>query len=860
MRIRVVMLEDRGPDAEQALRALRQSGMEVQARVVDSEVSFRSALREFSPDAIIADFGMPAFDGSRALQLAREQAPYVPFIFVSGALGEEPAVDALKRGATDYVLKSSLHRLAASVKRAVQEAKERRAREEAEKRLQHTERMLELFLRHLPGGAYIKDLSGRYLVVNDAFEKTLRKRREEILGRTALELHPESLGRQIMANDQAVIRGGKNVQVTEVLRQADGDHTYLVHKFPIRDENGSLTLLGGISLDITDRIQQQKKLARLLRIRELTSEVNAAIARTRDRATLLTELCRTAVEVGGMKAAWAALLDREGRHLEPVAMSGAINMSLEELRTLLRNATLETVSLPVLAVMRGEMVVDNDIANSALGASWKARCLGNGFRSGISAPLFSRGRLTGTFTLYSGEPHYFDSDELWLFKDLAADIHLALENIERQEQLDYLAYFDAMTGIANRTLFLDRVNRLLGEARRTHTRTALVLLDVERMRYINDSFGRSAGDSLLRQLAARLSGQFGEETIARIGLDTFAVCFPGLTTAVEAGSVVAAAFSGFFTPEFEVGGKNHPLSAKYGVALFPEDSDQAEKLLECAETALKTAKTRAQTMVFYTPRLNADVAERMALETRLRRAVERREFVLHYQPKLSVEDGQLDGVEALLRWNDPVGGLTLPAKFISVLEENGLIVEVGRWALEEAAAAHGRWQSEGLSAPRVAVNISAAQLQNERFARELVDGASVHAAHGIDLEITESMVIHDLDRSMKLLSALRGSGVRVAMDDFGTGYSSLSYLARLPLDYLKVDRSFVDGLETNADHAAIVLAITTLAHSLRLKVVAEGVETEQQLKRLRELRCDQIQGFLIGRPVPEQQIARMLRG
>jgi diguanylate cyclase (GGDEF)-like protein/PAS domain S-box-containing protein len=853
------MLEDRGLDAEAELRALRQAGIEVQARVADSELSFRTALREFPADAIIADFSMPTLNGMRALELARELAPYVPFIFVSAAPGEESAVDALKCGATDYVLKSSLHRLAASVKRAVQEAKERRAREEAEKRLQRTERMLELFLRHLPGGAHIKDLSGRYVVVNDAFEKTLHKPREEIIGRTALDLYPETLAREIMANDQAMIRAGRNVQVTEILRQADGDHTYLVHKFPIRDENGALTLLGGVSLDITERIQQQKKLARLLRIRELTSEVNAAIARTRDRATLLTELCRVAVEVGGMRSAWAALFDREGRYLEPVALSGRSSATLEELRGLLRTATLETVSLPVLAVMRAEMVVDNDIANSALGATWKTRCLANGYRSGISAPLFSRGRLTGTFTLYSGEAHYFDSDELWLFKDLAADIHLALENIERQEQLDYLAYFDALTGVANRTLFLDRVNRLLGEARRAHTRTALVLLDVERMRFINDSFGRSAGDALLRQLAARLGSQFGEEMIARIGLDAFGVCFPGLATAVEAGSVVAAAFSDFFKPEFEIGGRHLPVSAKYGVALFPEDSDQAEHLLECAETALKTAKTRGETMVFYTPRLNADVAERMALETRLRRAVERREFVLHYQPKLSVDDGRLDGVEALLRWNDPVAGLTLPAKFIPLLEENGLIVEVGRWALEEAAAAHGRWRSEGLKAPRIAVNISPVQLRNERFTQELVDAAQAHAAHGIDLEITESMVIHDLDRSMRLLSALRGSGVRVAMDDFGTGYSSLSYLARLPLDYLKVDRSFVDGLERNTDHAAIVLAITTLAHSLRLKVVAEGVETEQQLKLLRELRCDQIQGFLVGRPVPEQQIALMLR-
>jgi diguanylate cyclase (GGDEF)-like protein/PAS domain S-box-containing protein len=853
--INILVVEDSASDAEFELRELKRAGLDVSARVVDTEPAFRSALRKSTPDLIIADFSMPEFSGLRALEIAREEAGFVPFIFVSGTLGEDTAVDAVKRGATDYVLKDNLRRLVPAVTRALQEAAERRAREEAESRLRRTERMLDLFLRHLPGGAFIKDLAGRYLIVNHGIEQALNRPREQILGRSALELHPESIGRELLGHDLEIIKGGRDAQTTEVLRQPDGDHTYLVHKFPIRDEHGELTALGGVALDITDRIRQERKLARLLRVRELSGEVNAAIARTRDRGNLLAEICRIAVEVGGMKQAWAALFDEGGAGLTPVAAHGS-----DGVQALLDASAAEKSGLARLAASRREVVLDNDIANSTLDPAWKARCLEHNLLSGIALPLSSRRRMVSILSLYSAERDSFDADELRLFNDLAADASLALENIEHREQLDYLAYFDALTGLANRALFLDRLERLIDEARRTRGRVALAYLDVERMRLINESLGRSAGDALLREIASRLRKEYGDTLIARIAMDGFAVSVPGLASAVEAGLVVSAGLGAVFAAEFEPGGRKLAVTAKYGVAMFPDDGDQADKLLQNAEKALRSAKSRDETMAFYTPRLEADVAQRLAMETRLRRALERGEFVLHYQPKVSLDTGLVEGLEALLRWNDSIEGLTAPVKFIPLLEETGLILEVGRWTLREAAAAHARWQAAGLKAPRIAVNISPVQLRDEGFATDVMAAAVRRDACPIDLEITESMVIHDLDRSVRILSEPRSNGVRIAVDDFGTGYSSLSYLARLPVDHLKIDRSFVNGLNSNPGHATIVSSIITLAHSLRLNVIAEGVETREQFRQLRQLQCDQAQGYLISPPVPEARIGAMLGG
>jgi EAL domain-containing protein (putative c-di-GMP-specific phosphodiesterase class I) len=294
------------------------------------------------------------------------------------------------------------------------------------------------------------------------------------------------------------------------------------------------------------------------------------------------------------------------------------------------------------------------------------------------------------------------------------------------------------------------------------------------------------------------------------------------------------------------------IGAKVGVAVLPDDGADVGSLLENAEAALKRAKVRGDRYLFYTEKMTEMVAGRLALENHLRQALDREEFVLHYQPKVSMATGKLTGAEALIRWNDPRTGLVPPAKFIPILEETGLIFDVGRWALHQAIADYLRWRNAGLAAVRIAVNVSPLQLRHRGFIAE-IEGAicvDAHAAAGLELEITESLIMEDVKLSIASLQAIRDMGVNIAIDDFGTGFSSLSYLHKLPVDALKIDRSFVDGMTVTPEALALVSTIINLARWLRIKVVAEGVETEEQQRLLRLLSCDEMQGYIFSKPMP----------
>jgi EAL domain-containing protein (putative c-di-GMP-specific phosphodiesterase class I) len=298
-----------------------------------------------------------------------------------------------------------------------------------------------------------------------------------------------------------------------------------------------------------------------------------------------------------------------------------------------------------------------------------------------------------------------------------------------------------------------------------------------------------------------------------------------------------------------------------GLALFPNDGTDAETLLANAEAALRKAKESGERQVFYTPDLTERTGVSLTLENKLRRALENDEFVLHYQPKIEVESRRIVGAEALIRWQSPELGLVPPGKFIPLMEETGMILDVGTWALKRAAADHRRWTEKGLRPPRVAVNVSAIQLRQKDFVgaveQAILEGV---APTGIDLEITESLVMEDIEANISKLKEVRGLGLGIAIDDFGTGYSSLSYLAKLPVQILKIDRSFVITMLNEPDTMTLVQTIISLAHSLRLKVVAEGVDAEEQAKVLRLLRCDQMQGYLFSKPVPAEALIRLLEG
>jgi diguanylate cyclase (GGDEF)-like protein len=410
-------------------------------------------------------------------------------------------------------------------------------------------------------------------------------------------------------------------------------------------------------------------------------------------------------------------------------------------------------------------------------------------------------------------------------------------------------------------VLIDRLGQMLQAARRDRQLAGVMFFDIERFRQINDTLGRAVGDEFLKKVAARFTAAMrAQDTVARVGGDVFAVAVASFASMNDATHLFAERFAQAVASPIAVNGQELRVVLKAGVAIFPSDGDTAEALCGNAEAALRKAKDSGQRHVFYTPEINARVAGSLALENKLRRALEAEQFVLHYQPKVDTKTRALVGVEALIRWNEPELGLVPPAKFIPLMEETGIILQAGRWALNRAVADVQAWRAKGFAAPRVAVNVSQVQLRQADFVKSVLEALEGfgEGEPALDLEITESMVMQNLEVVIHALQTLRDVGVETFLDDFGTGYSSLAYVARLPVIALKIDRSFVVEMTFSHYARTIVQTVISLAHSLGLKVVAEGVDHEDQVKMLAAFDCDQMQGYLISKPVPPEQIEAML--
>jgi diguanylate cyclase (GGDEF)-like protein len=619
-----------------------------------------------------------------------------------------------------------------------------------------------------------------------------------------------------------------------------------------------------LTAEVEERKKQEAKVVRLNRVYAVLSGINTTIVRTRDRQKLFEEACRIAVEHGEFRMAWIGLLEPNGVDVTPVARAGFDDGYLDQIRLTARDDVADSCLL-VAGVLRGNTpIVCNDIGTDARMARWREEALARGYRSLVVFPLRVGDKTVGLLLLYAPDKDFFDTEEMRLLAEIAGDVSFALDHIGKAERLDYLAYYDVLTELPNRALFYDRANQLLRAAQTQGggRKVALVLLDLERFHTVNETLGRGAGDAALRQVAERLSaGRLGPDHLARIGADVFAVVLGDLEKEEQAAHFVERRVIGLLHEPIVVGGQKLRVSARAGIALFPADGADVDTLFHNAEAALKKAKLSGDRYLFYTPELNARTAERLTLENKLRRALEHRELALHYQPVVDLAKGNISGLEALMRWNDPDAGFVPSARFIPVMEETGLILEAGRWALEQAVADFRRWQANGLHPPRVAVNVSQIQLRQRDFVAtvERALSGAAGAAGVLELEITESLIMRDVEANIHKLKAVRGMGVEVAIDDFGTGFSSLSYIAKLPINVLKIDRAFIMNLTRNPGDVSIVTTIISLAHSLDLKVVAEGVETEEQAKLLRLLKCDEMQGYLFSPAVPAERIEQFLR-
>ena len=709
---------------------------------------------------------------------------------------------------------------------AIRDVTERKRAEES--RRESDEKLRGLY-EVSPLGIALTTIDGQFVEFNDAFQKICGYSLKELKALDYWALTPRKYEADEARQLESLKRSGKyGPYEKEYIRKDGGLVPLQLNGMLITGRDGR-KYIWSIVEDITERKRAEARIRYLNRVYATLSGINTLIVRVHDRDELFREACRIAVEVGGFRMAWIGSVDRGAAKVTPVAWAGSDEAAA---------AAIEVGSAAAQAVRDRKAVISND----AQGAS----------RSTAVLPLIVGAEAVGVLALHAGESDFFHAEELKLLRELAGDISFAIDHIEKQERLNYLAYYDPLTGLANRGLFLERVAQYARGAAGNGRMLAVGLIDLERFKNINDSLGRAAGDALLKQVAEWLTEAMGDASLlARFDADHFCAVLPDAKSEVEVTRFVERSIAAFLDHPFRLNGTVFRIAPKVGVALFPGDGADADTLLKNAEAALKKAKSRGARYVFYTQTMNDRVAEKLSLENNLRQAIGNEEFVLHYQPKVSLATGRLTSAEGLIRWNDPRAGLVPPGRFIPILEETGLINEVGRWALRKALADYLRWRRAGLPAARVAVNVSPLQLRSDDFIAEIKQAIAIDrdAAAGLELEITESLIMDDVKHSIATLREIRAMGVTVAIDDFGTGFSSLSYLAKLPVDALKIDRSFVVEMTTGPQGLALVSTVISLAHSLKLKVVAEGVETDEQRRLLQLLSCDEMQGYLFSKPL-----------
>jgi diguanylate cyclase (GGDEF)-like protein len=508
-----------------------------------------------------------------------------------------------------------------------------------------------------------------------------------------------------------------------------------------------------------------------------------------------------------------------------------------------------------------QMVIVSNIQSDPLWAAYRHIAKDYGLGACWSTPIFdSQQRVVGTFAVYYREPRSPSPDHRRLVEMATHTASIAIERAQAGQRIEHLAYYDALTELPNRSLFHDRVSQVLTRAERDGKEMAILFIDLDRFKTINDSLGHDSGDRLLQAVAQRMSGCLREaDTISRLGGDEFVVLLP--ETGAQGAAHVAQNILERAVGPYDIAGNQLSITSSIGISLYPHDGADVETLIKNADTAMYHAKDNgAATYQFFTHEMNLAVFERLTVENGLRHALDTDQFVLYYQPQVDIKTGRTIGAEALIRWRHPQLGILPAARFIEVAEETGLIVAIGEWVLHEACRQNRQWQLDGLPAIPVAVNLSARQLRKHiaQTVVRVLDATGLPASC-LDLELTEHVMMQDAEATLTTLDSLRDMGVQLSVDDFGTGYSSLAYLKRLPIDKVKIDRSFIRDISEDPDDRAIASAIIGMGHSLRLKVVAEGVETQPQLAFLRAQGCDEAQGYLLGRPMPAPEFAELLQ-
>ncbi|MEW8505454.1 MAG: EAL domain-containing protein [Candidatus Thiodiazotropha sp.] len=682
MSLRILIVEDLPYDAELMALQLKEEGFTLEYTRVQGETAYLQALEKL-PDIILCDWHLPQFSGQRALSLLRQQNLDIPFIIVSGGIGEEAAIDALRQGANDYVLKDRPARLGEAVKRVLEDRQLRKAHRIAEEKL----RLAERAFQNTAEGITVTDVNGDIVSTNPAFEAITGYSHDEVIG-----------------ENPRILKSGHH-------------------------------------------------------------------------------------EPSFYRDMWDILLKTDH--------------------------------------WRGE--IWNRRKNGDVYPEWLT----------ISAVKDNNGETT----------HF-----VGVFSDIT-------QIKEAQDKINFLAHHDALTQLPNRALFLERFDHALMHARRENNSIALLFLDLDRFKTVNDTLGHPIGDQVLLEVSKRMSEIMrSSDTIARLGGDEFVLLLEEQTNAQHA-SVVARKLIDMFSNPMTIGEHELVVTASIGITLYPNDGDEPDLLIRHADRAMYEAKQQGRnTYRFFTQALSEGALERLMMENDLRRAIDRNELILHYQPIVDIKTRQLKGLEALVRWQHPKQGQVPPGLFIEVAEEIGIIGDIGRWVLHTACHQLAKWDQDNFRVPRISVNLSVQQIDREALVAQVSEELqkSGLSPERLELEVTESMLIRNPELSRTVLAELKTIGVNFAIDDFGTGYSSLAYLKLLPLDRIKIDQSFVRDIGQDSNDEAIVRAIIALSKNLGLESVAEGVENTDQAEFLLQAGSDLAQGYLYSHPLPAAELYQTL--
>jgi diguanylate cyclase (GGDEF)-like protein len=557
-----------------------------------------------------------------------------------------------------------------------------------------------------------------------------------------------------------------------------------------------------------------------------------------------------------------ALIDPTTRMARPVGWAGFDFLKRPDEEFPVADHEAADQSLMGRVIRSGQMALCEDINQSPFVIYGRDAMVAAGVRSLACLPLRIDGTPVGSFLCGTMAIDGIGPEEILLLEEVAANLSFALQYLDKQDAVQFLSYFEPLTELAKRGLFCERLNRLLKRGAESVPSLAVAVFDIEHLSVINDSFGRHTGDRLLQCVADRLKGHFHDtEQLAHLGGGTFVVMSTLGEPGADATRIWHRGFEHLFDRSFDVDGHDIVATIKSGMGCFPQDGREPQELVQNAEAALKEAKAGGEQYLHHRIEMNSELARRVGMEHRLRGALADEQYVLHYQPKVTLRTGRIAGVEALLRWQDPESGMVAPGVFLPLLESAGLMTATGAWVLRKAASDCREWRRMGLAPIRIAVNLSPAELRGGHAARDILEcigDVGGDPDWGIDTEITEGALAGDSATCVQALRSLRAAGIRIAIDDFGTGFSSLGRLSELPIDTLKIDRSFTMRLRDDRKGCTLVSTIVGSAHAFDMSTVAEGVETQAQLEYLVKEGCDESQGYLHSRPVAKADFERLM--